>query len=179
MTKKISQLPAATIAALANELEINEAGTSKKVTGTQLSTLFEAATQTLTNKTMGDDLDFGGFDAKNLTDVAINQQGKVIFDFDTASSTFIRETSNDRLDINVGGQTGIRMDEIGTEIDVIIGVANVLATTATSGFLNIPTSAGTPTGVPVAYTGKVAMEYDTTNDILYVYNGSWKGVELT
>ena len=35
---KISQLTAASAAAAANEFEINESGTSKKVTGTQIST---------------------------------------------------------------------------------------------------------------------------------------------
>ena len=35
---KISELTAASAAAAANEFEINEAGTSKKVTGTQIST---------------------------------------------------------------------------------------------------------------------------------------------
>lgn len=40
----------------------------------------------------------------------------------------------------------------------------------------LPTSAGAPTGVPTAYTGKVAFEYDTTNDTMYVYNGSWKAM---
>ena len=39
MTKKISALTAASSAAAANEYEINEAGTSKKVTGTQIGTL--------------------------------------------------------------------------------------------------------------------------------------------
>ena len=52
MTKKISQLPAASAAAAANEIEINEAGTSKKITITQLTTLLDSATQTLTNKTL-------------------------------------------------------------------------------------------------------------------------------
>lgn len=39
---KISALPAASVAALANEYVINEAGVSKKVTGTQLKTLVSA-----------------------------------------------------------------------------------------------------------------------------------------
>ena len=39
---KISDLTAASAAALANEYEINEAGTSKKVTGTQMSALIKA-----------------------------------------------------------------------------------------------------------------------------------------
>lgn len=43
MTQKISALTAASAAALANEYEINEAGTSKKVTGTQIRTMIAGA----------------------------------------------------------------------------------------------------------------------------------------
>lgn len=42
MAKKISDMTLAAAAALANELEINEAGTTKKITLTQLQTLLEA-----------------------------------------------------------------------------------------------------------------------------------------
>ena len=54
--------------------------------------------------------------------------------------------------------------------------SGALATNATTGFLYLPTCAGTPTGVPSGISGRVAVVYDTSNDILYVYNGSWKGV---
>lgn len=50
-----------------------------------------------------------------------------------------------------------------------------LATNVTDGFLYIPTCAGTPTGVPTAITGTVAMIFDTTNNKLYIYDGSWLG----
>jgi hypothetical protein len=59
----------------------------------------------------------------------------------------------------------------------IIGSA-ALATTATDGFLYIPTCAGAPTGVPTAYTGRVPMVYDSTNNKFYIYNGAWKSVTL-
>ena len=56
--------------------------------------------------------------------------------------------------------------------------AAALATTATDGFVYIPTCAGPPTGVPTAVTGVKPMVYDTTNNKLYVYNGGWKSVTL-
>lgn len=55
---------------------------------------------------------------------------------------------------------------------VIIGSA-ALATTATDGYFYIPTCAGTPTGVPTAVTGRIAMIYDTTNHQFWFYDGAW------
>jgi len=50
-----------------------------------------------------------------------------------------------------------------------------LATTATDGFLYVPTCAGTPTGVPTAQTGTVPIVVDTTNNKLYFYStGVWR-----
>jgi hypothetical protein len=57
---------------------------------------------------------------------------------------------------------------------LVLGSA-ALATGATTGFLYIPSCAGTPTGVPEVQAGTVAMIYDTTNDKLYIYRGGWKG----
>jgi hypothetical protein len=48
-----------------------------------------------------------------------------------------------------------------------------LATTATGGFLYIPSSAGTPTGVPSTINGTVPIEIDTTNSKPYFYNAGW------
>jgi hypothetical protein len=56
---------------------------------------------------------------------------------------------------------------------VVIG-NQALATTATEGFLYIPTCAGTPTGVPTVRTGRVALIYDTTNFQFWIYDGAWK-----
>lgn len=51
----------------------------------------------------------------------------------------------------------------------------LLATNATSGFVYVPTCAGTPTGGPEIYTGRAPIVIDTTNNKLYFYSGgAWR-----
>jgi hypothetical protein len=59
---------------------------------------------------------------------------------------------------------------------VVVGDGAVaLATTATDGFLYVPTCAGLPTGVPTTQTGTAPIVVDTTNNKLYFYSGgSWR-----
>jgi len=47
------------------------------------------------------------------------------------------------------------------------------------GFIRIPSAAGAPTGVPTSIAGTVPLYYDSTNNKIYVYNGSWKQVGLS
>ena len=55
------------------------------------------------------------------------------------------------------------------------GAAAALATTATDGFLYVPTCAGTPTGTPTAITGMAPIVVNTTNNKLYFYSGgAWR-----
>jgi hypothetical protein len=54
-----------------------------------------------------------------------------------------------------------------------------LATTATTGFVYVPTCAGAPTGVPVAKTGTIPLVVDSTDSKLYAYiGGAWVAVAL-
>jgi hypothetical protein len=59
---------------------------------------------------------------------------------------------------------------------IIVGnSSSALGTTATGGFLYVPSCAGLPTGVPTAITGVVPIVVDTTNSKLYFYSGgAWK-----
>jgi hypothetical protein len=62
-----------------------------------------------------------------------------------------------------------------TSGNVIAGGSVALATTATDGFLYVPTCAGTPTGVPTAITGMAPIVVNTTNNKLYFYSGgAWR-----
>lgn len=65
----------------------------------------------------------------------------------------------------------MRIDNAG---NVLINT-DAVATNATDGFLYVPACAGTPTGTPTAYTGRVPIVVDTTNNKLYFYsNGVWR-----
>jgi hypothetical protein len=61
----------------------------------------------------------------------------------------------------------MRIDSAG---NVQVGTA-ALATTATNGFLYIPTCAGVPTGTPTTKTGLAPMVIDSTNNKMYIYSG--------
>ena len=94
----------------------------------------------------------------------------------TAYDTIIRGPSGLAFSADAGTTLHGRISNTGTLAisgGAWFGTA-ALATNATTGHVYIPTCAGTPTGVPASKTGQVAIQYDTTNDFLYIYNGGWK-----
>lgn len=63
---------------------------------------------------------------------------------------------------------------------LVVGPQVALATNATDGFLYVPKSSGAPTGTPTAYTGKIPIEVDDTNNKIWAYvGGAWKYAALT
>lgn len=60
-------------------------------------------------------------------------------------------------------------------------VAGSGTTSMTDGFIYIPAASGAPVGTPTAYANRIPLYYDTNDDTLYVYSGSWKNstIELT
>jgi len=82
------------------------------------------------------------------------------------------------------GTTGTAQNALATALTLTAPAVNMqpsvvvgnqaLATTATDGFLYIPTCAGTPTGTSTTQTGCIAMVYDTTNHQFWFYDGGWK-----
>lgn len=90
--------------------------------------------------------------------------GRWVFGVATAAGTMV-----DRLGIRSAGPVNI-LNNSG-----LTTASSALSTSATDGFLYIPTCAGAPSGTPTAQPGTVAMVYDTTNNRLLIYNSSWKG----
>ena len=90
--------------------------------------------------------------------------------------TFTDSSNYQRLSATWNTSTLLLMNEgAGTGADGNIAFNDAaLATTATRGYLMIPSCAGAPTGVPADIpTGQVALHFDTTNNKLYVYDGGW------
>jgi len=94
----------------------------------------------------------------------------------------ITAESGARIDIGTAGANAVhfwannverlRIESSGS---IRAGAAAALATTATDGFLYVPTCAGTPTGVPTAITGLAPIVVNTTNNKLYFYSGgAWR-----
>ena len=75
------------------------------------------------------------------------------------------------LGFTIGGTEVMNLD---ASANATIG-GGTLATSATDGFLYVPTCAGTPTGTPTAKTGFAPIVVDTTNNKLYFYStGVWR-----
>jgi hypothetical protein len=117
---------------------------------------------------------FGGSDGTTINDSAYILVG---VDAAPASGT----TPGRMMFMTTGAGTNanpterVRINSTGS----LMMAAGALATTATDGFFYVNACAGAPTGVPTAPPGGAkAMVYDTTNNKLWVYNGSWRGVVL-
>ena len=89
---KISELTSASAAAAANEYEINEAGTSKKVTGTQISAFVKADLLDDATVNFAGTLQNGGSNVVVDTDIGSTVQS---YDADTAKTDVAQTYSED------------------------------------------------------------------------------------
>jgi hypothetical protein len=94
----------------------------------------------------------------------------------------IAAESGARLDIGTAGANPLlffinntERARITSDGNIVAGASAALATTATNGFLYVPTCAGTPTGTPTAISGMAPIVVNTTNNKLYFYSGgAWR-----
>jgi len=100
----------------------------------------------------------------------------------TAGVASITAESGARIDIGTAGANAVHfwannVERLRIESNGSIraGAAAALATTATDGFLYVPTCAGVPTGAPTAISGMAPIVVDTTNNRWYFYSGgAWR-----
>jgi len=121
--------------------------------------------------------DFKNNNIIGVEDIQINAAAQINFDGATGETNMAEVAADDFL-FTVGAQNGLRLREVSTEVSVVCGANNALATNAIHGFLFIPSMAGAPTLAPSGFTGKVAFVYDTVGNELYVYNGAWRSIAL-
>lgn len=123
----------------------------------------------------GDDIGVYTFNADDgATAGAINIQSAIFKAVVSGTvSTGIVPTDFVFQAMNAAGALAERFRVAGSG-NVKVGTA-AIATTATDGFLHIPTCAGQPTGVPNLTAGLVPMIFDTTNSQFWFYTGgAWK-----
>jgi hypothetical protein len=104
------------------------------------------------------------------------QTGKLTL-FPDASQILMGTLNQVVMGIAAGAQNAQMSSTLG---NMQLGIPGALATNTTKGFVDLPTCAGAPSGVPAnTEAGHKSMIYDTTNNKLWIYNGSWRGVVVT
>jgi hypothetical protein len=93
-----------------------------------------------------------------------------------AAQTWTDSVAGTRLVIAVNKTGALSTTKLLQIENGTVALGEGIATDATSGHVEIPACAGTPTGVPVAVgTNTIPLVYDSTNNILYAYsNGAWR-----
>ena len=136
-------------------------------------------------------LDASGQLAIGTTSAAgkLNVDGAAYFG-DDSNNAFVVDSTSSLVTIGAAGRTSfstsalrfltsdgsaaLERARITSGGNFVVGTA-ALATTATDGFLYVPTCAGTPTGTPTTQTGTAPIVVDTTNNKLYFYSGGqWR-----
>ena len=83
---------------------------------------------------------------------------------------YMRQSPTSGLGFAVGGADTLIVDEGGS----VIAGNGVTTSSRLNSFLYVPTSIGTPTGVPSeSYVGRFPLLFNSSDNKIYVYNGGW------
>jgi len=155
---KISDLTAASAAALANEYEINEAGTSKKVTGTQMSALIKA--------------DLLDDTTANFTGTLQNGGSNVVVDTDIGSSVQAHDADTAKTDVTQSytkAQRGtIETLTDGVTITPYFATANNYTVTLAGN-----RTLANPTNLTAGQSGSIFVVQDGTGSRTLAYGSYW------
>jgi hypothetical protein len=118
----------------------------------------------------------------NLNDTTASRAVSLLFQFQSTTRAQITATrtsgsaTETKLSFRTTPSVGSLTENLSIEStgSVVVGDGAV-ATDASDGFLYIPGGAGPPTGTPTAFSGRVPLYVDTTNNKLYFYSsGAWR-----
>lgn len=106
--------------------------------------------------------------------------GQVVFGVDSGTPGAASMPGFIRFSTTADGATSVTQHlQIDNKGNIFPGTA-ALATSATDGFVYAQSCAGSPSGTPTAYTGRVPHIVDTTNGRAYwYYGGAWHYAALT
>ena len=161
---KISELTAASAAALANEYEINESGTSKKVTGTQMSTLIKA--DLLDDTTV------------NFTGTLQNGGSNVIVDTDISSTVQAYDADTAKTDV-VQTFTTAQRGAITALVDGATITPDMNDTNNYSVTLGGNRTLANPTNITVGQVGSIFVTQDGTGSRTLAYGSYWDFIAAT
>ena len=161
---KISELTAASAAALANEYEINESGTSKKVTGTQMSTLIKA--DLLDDTTV------------NFTGTLQNGGSNVIVDTDISSTVQSYDADTAKTDV-VQTFTTAQRGAITALVDDVTITPDMDDTNNFSVTLGGNRTLANPTNITVGQVGSIFVTQDGTGSRTLAYGSYWDFIAAT
>ena len=161
---KISELTAASAAALANEYEINESGTSKKVTGTQMSTLIKA--DLLDDTTV------------NFTGTLQNGGSNVIVDTDISSTVQSYDADTAKTDV-VQTFTTAQRGAITALVDDVTITPDMDHTNNFSVTLGGNRTLANPTNITVGQVGSIFVTQDGTGSRTLAYGSYWDFIAAT
>ena len=165
---KISGLPAASSVADANEFEINEAGTSKKVTGSQIASYVDAELNPLKSADIGSTVQ--AYDA----DTTKNDVANTFTANQTINADLTVDTSTLKVD-STNNRVGIGTASPSQALDVVGNIAVSGTVDGRDIATNIPSSLGTAGQILTVNTGATATEWADASG----GGGAWNYINST
>jgi hypothetical protein len=133
----------------------------------------------------------GGAAVMTLNGTNVNTSSEIVFSESSSAKwaiehtppyLYIRDVASSRSAVffypgTTPANSRMQVNSVIQGLSSIVAGSAALATTATDGFLYLPSCAGAPTGVPTTWTGTVPCVFDTTDAKIYFYTGgAWVGL---
>ena len=168
---KISDLTAASAAAAANEFEINEAGSSKKVTGSQIAEFVKA--DLLDDTTVN----FTGTLQNGSSNVVVDSAiGSTVQAYDANTAKYDDTTANFTGTLQNGGSNVL----VDSDINSTVGTPNIEPVgTQTSSYTLTTSDVGKYVKVSIGGSVTIPDATFTEGDVITIYNANSSAITIT